>query len=93
MGFRHPVSKFAVSTLQHHHYVDTLQYGVATVSRIDYIVGLFCKRALLKRQYSAKETYNRIDPTNRSLPATLYNTLQHSITLYALGNEHYFFDF
>ena len=31
-------------------------YGVASVSRIDQIIGLFCKRALLKRRYSAKET-------------------------------------
>jgi len=31
-------------------------------------MGLFCKRALQKRQYSAKETYNLIDPTNRSHP-------------------------
>jgi len=31
-------------------------YGVALVSRIDKITGLFCKRALQKRQYSAKET-------------------------------------
>ena len=29
-------------------------YGVALVSRIDKIIGLFCKRALQKRQYSAK---------------------------------------
>jgi len=40
--------------------------GVALVSRIDKIIGLFCKRALQKRQYSAKETYNFIDPTDRS---------------------------
>jgi len=31
-------------------------------------MGLFCKRALLKRRYSAKETYNLIDPTDRSHP-------------------------
>jgi len=43
-------------------------FGVAYVSRIDKIIGLFCKRALLKRCYSAKETYNLIDPTNRSHP-------------------------
>ena len=43
-------------------------YGVALVSRIDKIVGLFCKRAPQKRQYSAKETYNFIDPTDRSHP-------------------------
>jgi len=33
-------------------------------------MGLFCKRALQKSQYSAKETYNFIDPTNRSHPIT-----------------------
>jgi len=46
-------------------------YGVASVSRIDKIVGLFCKRALLKRRYSAKETFNFIDPTDRSHPIFL----------------------
>ena len=44
------------------------KYGVATVSRIDKIIGLFCKRDLLKRRYSAKETCNLIDPTDRSHP-------------------------
>jgi len=33
-------------------------YGVATISRLLKIAGLFCKRALSKRRYSAKETYN-----------------------------------
>jgi len=46
-------------------------YGVASVSRIDKIVGLFCKRALQKRRYSAKETYNLIDPTDRSYLMTV----------------------
>jgi len=32
------------------------------------IIGLFCKRALYKRQYSAKETYNFKEPANRSHP-------------------------
>jgi len=32
-------------------------YGVATTSRLLQIVGLFCKRALLKGLYCAKETY------------------------------------
>ena len=41
-----------------------ISFGVASVSRIDKIVGLFCKRALSNRQYSAEETYNSIDPTN-----------------------------
>jgi len=43
-------------------------YGVATSSRLLQIIGLFCKRALWKRQYSAKETYNFNEPTHRSHP-------------------------
>jgi len=46
-------------------------YGVALVSRIDKIIGLCCKKSLSKSQYSAKETYNFIDPTNRSHPIVL----------------------
>jgi len=44
------------------------RYGEATVSRLLEIIGLFCKRALLQRRYSAKETYNFKEPTNRSHP-------------------------
>jgi hypothetical protein len=43
-------------------------YGVATISRLLQIIGLFCKRALYKRLYSAKETYNLKEPTDRSHP-------------------------
>ena len=43
-------------------------YGVATISRLLKIIGLFCKRALLKSRYSAKETYKLKEPTNRSHP-------------------------
>jgi len=43
-------------------------YGMASVSTIDKIIGLFCKRVLYKSPYSAKETDNYIDPTNRSHP-------------------------
>ena len=46
----------------------SIYYGVALVSRIDKIIGLFCKRALKKTRYSAKETCNFIDPTDRSHP-------------------------
>jgi len=42
--------------------------GVATISRILEIIGLFRKRALQKRLYFAKETYNFKEPTNRSHP-------------------------
>jgi len=41
-------------------------YGVALVTRIDKIIGLFCQRDLYKRRYSAKETYDFIDATERS---------------------------
>ena len=34
----------------------TSRYGVATISRLLQMIGLFCKRALSKRLYSAKET-------------------------------------
>jgi len=43
-------------------------YGVAIIGRILKIIGLFCKRALHKRLYSAKETYHFEEPTNRSQP-------------------------
>jgi len=32
-----------------------ISYGVASISRLLKIIGLFCKRALQKRLYSAKE--------------------------------------
>ena len=43
-------------------------YGVASISRLLKIIGLFCKRALQKRRYAAKETYNIKAPTNNSHP-------------------------
>jgi len=43
-------------------------YGVATVSRIDKITGLFCRISSLLKGSFAKETYNFIDPTNQSHP-------------------------
>jgi len=46
-------------------------YGVATISRLLKIIGLFCKRALEKRQYSAKETCNFKEHTNRSHPISM----------------------
>jgi len=49
-----------------------LKYGAASVSRIDKIIGLFYKRDLYNRLYSAKETHNLIDPTGRSHPIVLY---------------------
>ena len=41
---------------------------MATISRLLQITGLFCKRALEKRLYSANETYNLKEPTDRRHP-------------------------
>ena len=41
-------------------------YGVPTISRLLKMIGLFYKRDLQKRRYSAKETYHYKEPTNRS---------------------------
>ena len=46
------------------------RYGVATISRLLKIIGLFCKRSLWKRLYSAKETYYFKESINRSHPIT-----------------------
>jgi len=46
-------------------------YGVATISRVLKTIGLFCKRALQKRLYSAKEAFDVKEPTNRSHPICL----------------------
>ena len=45
-----------------------MYYGVVMISRLLKIIRLFCKRALLKRRYSAKETYDFKEPTNRGHP-------------------------
>ena len=47
-------------------------YRVSTISRLLKIIGLFCKRALEKRLYSAKETYNFKEPTNHSQPICMH---------------------
>ena len=46
----------------------TTEYGVATISRLLKIIGLFCKRSLQKRLIFSKETYNFKEPTDRSHP-------------------------
>jgi len=45
-----------------------LIYGLATVSRIDTIIGLFCRISSVLQVSFAKETYIFIDPTNQSHP-------------------------
>jgi len=49
-------------------------YGVATVSRIDKIIGLFCRILSLLLGSFVKESCNFIDPTDRSHPVTPCDT-------------------
>ena len=44
------------------------RYGVATVSRLLEIIGLFCRISSLLYGSFAKETYNIKEPTDRSHP-------------------------
>jgi len=55
-------------------------YGVATVRRLLEMIGLFCTRALYKRLYSAKETYNLTLPTHCSHPLADAHTHTHTAT-------------
>ena len=79
---RHPFLPTTLTRVSHdsHEYVcDSFRlqrdhwhyYGVVTISRLFETVGLFCKRALSMRRYSAKETYNFREPTSRSYPILL----------------------
>jgi len=56
-----------VCSLHHHMSAAVIHHCITT-----WITGLFCKRALQKRRYSAKETYNFKEPTNKSLPIKAY---------------------
>ena len=59
---------------------------MATISRLLKIISLFCKRALQKRLYSAKETYNFMESTTHSHPIRKFahrrtHTHNHSLAL------------
>jgi len=45
------------------------------------MIGLFCKRALQKRLYSAKETYDFKESTNRSHPIPCTGTMTLELAL------------
>jgi len=47
-----------------------IRYGVATISRLLKIIGLFCRISSLLQGSFAKETYNLKEPTNGSHPIT-----------------------
>jgi len=59
-------------------------YGVASISRLLKIVGLFCKRALSKRRYSQKETYNLQEPTTCSHPIPHVEVSYHNCDIIGL---------
>jgi len=69
-----------------HRYV----YRVATVSRIDKIIGLFCRILSLLLGSFAEETYNLIDPTNQShpIPRTCMQILKHTWTQLIRSHRH-----
>jgi len=50
-------------------------HGVATISRLLQIIGLFCKRVLQKRPIFPKERYNFKEPTNRSHSVCTYTVV------------------
>ena len=60
-----PLKSFSTSTIQ---LTFEKIYGVVTISRLLKIIGLFCKRDLQKRPYSAQETCYYMEPANRSHP-------------------------
>jgi len=60
---------------------------VATISRFPENIGLFCKRALEKRLYSAKEFYIFKEPTHHSHPITPLGTAY----VQNLAKNHVFF--
>jgi len=65
-----------------------LRYGVATISRLLKIINLFCKRALYKKLYSAKETYDLKEPTNRSHPIPWVSTSGAAVGAQRWGRRH-----
>jgi len=50
----------------------TYYYGVATISRLLKMIGLFCRILSLLWVSFAKETYHFKEPTNRSHPILKY---------------------
>jgi len=64
---------FTHDTTHSHMTWDLWRYGVATISRLLKIIGLFCKRAQSKRLESAKETCNFQAPAHHSHPISKQN--------------------
>jgi len=73
----------------------TYEYAVATISWLLKIISLFCKRALWKRRYSVKETYDLKEPTHRSHPITGYTRWCHiwMRTRWSTPNTNNYYDY
>jgi len=54
-------------------------YGVATISRLLEIIGLFCRISSSLQGSFAKETYNFKEPSNRSHPIPLSHNLHSTV--------------
>jgi len=54
--------------MQNEHGIQYIEYGVATISRLLKIIGLFCRISSLLYGSFSKETYNFKEPTSRSHP-------------------------
>ena len=57
-------------------------YGLATISRLLKIIGLFCKISSLLQGSFAKETYNFKEPTNRSHPISVSMVIYTPLCMY-----------
>ena len=82
---QHGITHFATWQNIYVHIDSSRVYGLATVSRIPTLIGLFCKIQSLWQGSFAKETYNFKKPANRSQPITkspqihqMRNTLHHT---------------
>ena len=64
------------------------RYQVATISRLPKIIGLFCKRALYKRLYSAKETYTFKEPTDHSHHISVLSRVRTRVNMLILSLTH-----
>ena len=65
----HPISHPRMSRASFIHASHTnVSYGVATMSRLHKITGLFCRISSILQGSFAKETYHFKEPTNRSHP-------------------------
>ena len=65
-----------------------LCYGVATISRLLKVIGLFCQRAQEKRLYSANETYNLKEPIDRHGTPVIQTSTIHQKSLLSYQTSH-----